>query len=280
MKCAYPRINADRVEYPCGQCINCRINKRRKWVLRNFLELHDHLTASFVTLTYDPEHLPERALIDKKHVQLFFKKVRREFGPVRYFGCGEYGSKNQRPHYHFIIYGIPPYLRGTASFKRLNDCWWDNKTKSPRGSIDVGDVTMESIQYVAGYTLKAGQPVDWCYAVPPRSFMSRRPGIGKDGFLRLAAGIDNADYAIKTDGPHVLRVKDRLLPVDRYFKKLFFDNSQYFSSAHQEKWEPTLVQCAEQELLQHFATERERIERRIVERSPLERRVTHGTPKI
>lgn len=43
----------------------------------------------------------------KRHYQLFFKRLRKWYGkPIRYFGTGEYGSKTQRPHYHFIIFGL------------------------------------------------------------------------------------------------------------------------------------------------------------------------------
>ena len=42
----------------CGQCIPCRINKRREWVGRLTLEAGLYTDNAFLTLTYDDAHLP------------------------------------------------------------------------------------------------------------------------------------------------------------------------------------------------------------------------------
>lgn len=234
MKCAYPQLNKQRVEYPCGQCTNCRINKRRSWVLRNFLELHDHpFGSSFLTLTYADKHLPDRKLLDHRDVQLFIKKVRNHFGPMRYFGCGEYGSKTQRPHYHMIAYSLPETWRGSPQHDKLIKLWG-------KGHVDVGSVTLDSIQYVAGYTLKAGQPKDWCYVVPPYSFMSRMPGIGRNALEALIPKIDNPDFNLGPGGLSTLRVGGKKLPTDRYIRDYFTSMSYYFNKGHQDKWEQEL----------------------------------------
>lgn len=42
-----------------------------------------------------------------EHLQKFFKRLRKKFGEgIRYFACGEYGSKNGRPHYHALLFNF------------------------------------------------------------------------------------------------------------------------------------------------------------------------------
>jgi len=42
----------------CGQCIPCRVNRRRVWAHRIVLEAKEHPQNAFVTLTYNEENLP------------------------------------------------------------------------------------------------------------------------------------------------------------------------------------------------------------------------------
>lgn len=92
---------------PCGKCIECCKAYSREWAIRCMREMQDcGNVGCFVTLTY--------AITDGKlhreHVQEFIKRLRRSIEPVkiRYFGCGEYGGKNDRPHYHINIFGWSP----------------------------------------------------------------------------------------------------------------------------------------------------------------------------
>ena len=48
---------------PCGQCIGCRIDYSRMWADRCILEAKEHDNNAFVTLTYDPEHLPKSEVV-------------------------------------------------------------------------------------------------------------------------------------------------------------------------------------------------------------------------
>lgn len=71
-------------------------------------------TYHFVTLTYgDPPPLTPKGFmtLDKLHLQKFFKRLRKyetlkkgQKSEIKYYAVGEYGSKNQRPHYHAIIF--------------------------------------------------------------------------------------------------------------------------------------------------------------------------------
>lgn len=135
------------VVVPCGKCIACRINKTREWKSRLIMELCFWEDASFVTLTYDSEHLPVDAGLHKDDLQKFFKRLRFDLSEkkrdCKYFACGEYGDKFGRPHYHAIIFGINP-IRDDLLVK---GCWLF-------GNVDIGSVTPESIGYVTGYVQK------------------------------------------------------------------------------------------------------------------------------
>lgn len=176
MKCLYPFLKPEyKILLPCNQCLPCRINRRRKWTARILLENKYHLHSSFITLTYSPENLPENGFLVKKDLQDFFKRLRRRIEPekIRYFACGEYGSLRGRPHYHAIIFGLPP----TPQTWDLIDRSWS------RGRVDVGMSEKDSIQYVAGYVAKKFN-ADTIHKFKdgslPREFIlsSRRPAIG------------------------------------------------------------------------------------------------------
>ena len=87
----------------CEQCINSRCND---WVVRNYWESKAHEKISFVTLTYKESPI----ILVRKDFQDWKKRFRIELDrttseKVRFFECGEYGSRYGRPHAHFIIYG-------------------------------------------------------------------------------------------------------------------------------------------------------------------------------
>lgn len=118
-----------------------------------------HRRNSFITLTFDDEHLPENWSISKRDVQLFFKALRNRVGPVRYFACGEYGDKHGRPHYHAALFGVD----FAADRIRIEDTrtgfpQWMSPTLSAawknQGRATIGELTFESAAYVARYCIK------------------------------------------------------------------------------------------------------------------------------
>lgn len=192
----------DGIPFPCGQCLACRINKRRAWTLRLLLEFFTHEKASFVTLTYTDDDLPLSLngypVLCKRDLQLFFKRLRKKYGEgIRYYACGEYGPKTKRPHYHCIIFGVAPdeldedwfYFGGKSGPDRPNYC-----RSSPlyeiwqHGIVHIGEVNQQSIQYVAGYvTKKITRKSDGLE--PEFQLMSRRPGIGTQALSEIARSL-------------------------------------------------------------------------------------------
>lgn len=194
---------------------------------------HEH--AMFVTLTYSPDGLYTNdkgfCSLSKRDLQLYLKRLRKaidsrckEFNlppnPIRYFACGEYGEKGNRPHYHLIIYGLSPYFPSDCHL--VTQAWSDPDMKAPYGHVEIRECVHETIQYVAGYVLKklvsAKDPQG---RTPEFTCSSRKPGIGYLGIIELVKVLQNPvarkQFNVLDNGvPGSLRVQGRNLPLGRY----------------------------------------------------------------
>lgn len=204
------------VTVPCGQCQGCRLDYSLQWAVRIMHEAQLHDGNSFITLTYNDEHLPKDGSLVKKHFQKFMKRLRFFLPdtPVRYFHCGEYGPKLQRPHYHAALFGYDFPDR---------ELWKTSKSgaklyRSPllekawtKGYSSIGDLTFESAAYVARYVTKkvnGKKKADGHYEAPHRetgeigeiqqeyATMSRNPGLGFDWFEKYHGDIYPNDYVV------------------------------------------------------------------------------------
>lgn len=140
---ADPRVAQEPryIEVPCGKCYNCLRTRANEWVFRLNVEMRHNLCAIFLTLTYDDDHLPKDGSLCYKHVQDYYKRLRKHV-VFRHFTIGEYGPENLRPHYHAVIFGLSRYDEVL-----LTEKW-------PHGFVKIGDVSDASINYVAGYCCK------------------------------------------------------------------------------------------------------------------------------
>ena len=95
-------------QVPCGKCLCCRASKSKEWALRLKHEQAFWDREGFITLTYADEYLPTGGVLVKRDLVNFFKRLRKAISPrkIRYFACGEYGTRTCRPHYHAIVFGI------------------------------------------------------------------------------------------------------------------------------------------------------------------------------
>lgn len=139
------------------------------------LEASCYAENCFLTLTYAENPVD----LVPKDLQDFMKRLRRALEPrkVRFFACGEYGSKGARPHYHVVLFGYRPsdlkYF-----FERNGNKIYKSAFIAERwthGFVTVGDVTLDSAKYVAKYLQKLDKRP---HNVPPFTRMSLRPGIG------------------------------------------------------------------------------------------------------
>jgi len=231
MKCAYPIILEKGRAFGCGQCVNCRINKRREWANRIVLESSLYEDNTFVTLTYDDKYLPSDGCVRKATLQNFIKQLRayrdyqaekldQKAPSIRYFGVGEYGSETLRPHYHIILFNHPNCLRGISRYtKRDAKCCAVCATIRrvwKRGNVYLGQVSLQSASYVAGYVIKGWNketPID--DLSPEFTLKSNRPGIGHDYAWELASSLLAAGA---THVPTSCRREGRLWPLGRYIR--------------------------------------------------------------
>lgn len=200
------------LQIPCGQCVGCRLEHSRQWAVRCMHEASLYDDNCFLTLTYDDEHLPATGSLDKTHFPDFIKRLRARGIKVRYFHCGEYGERLQRPHYHACIFGFDFPDRVLYSERDgirlytselLSELWGF-------GFCTIGDLTFESAAYTARYVMKkvTGDAAEEHYMSfnpltgevfqlePEYTTMSRRPGIGRDWYERYKAEVFPYDEVI------------------------------------------------------------------------------------
>jgi len=201
-----------KIEVPCGRCIGCRLERSRQWAIRCIHEASLHEKNCFITLTYNEENDTSFGSLVKRDFQLFMKKLRKKYGKIRYFHCGEYGEKLGRPHYHALLFGFDfPDRRShlvsgslVESSDSLNEIWG-------KGFCTLGDVTFESAAYVARYIVKkvtGDKAIDHYNSVdfdtgeitsekyPEYVTMSRRPGIASGWFDKYADEIYSTDSVV------------------------------------------------------------------------------------
>lgn len=195
------------VTVPCGQCIGCRLERSRQWAIRCLHESSEYNDNCFLTLTYNDDNLPAGGSLNKRDIQLFFKRLRKRFGEgIRYFQCGEYGSLFFRPHHHAIVFNFDfpdkklwTVRDGVKLYRSaiLESLW-------PHGFCTIGDVTFESAAYVARYILKkiTGPRAEGHYGdrLPEFITMSRRPGVGFAWYQRHKGTIYDHDQVFVRPG--------------------------------------------------------------------------------
>jgi len=203
-----------QIELPCGQCILCRLEHARQWAVRIHNEAQLHIENSFVTMTYNDEHLPAHNSLNYRDLQLFWKRLRKEIGPLRYYAVGEYGDNTDRPHYHACIFGhaftdkrkilrTDPTLLWTSPV--LEQAWG-------MGHVSVGALTFESAQYTASYVTKKlnnkrryvridEETGELIPLIQPRAFMSLRPAIGLTWLNQFGTQAYDHDHVVVNGRP-------------------------------------------------------------------------------
>lgn len=238
-----PKVS-ESIDIPCGKCVGCLLARSRQWADRCMLEAKYHSANSFITLTYDNDHLPpSRECINsltgeisespyrslqKKDFQDFMKRLRSRIDPVRirFFACGEYGdfAKTGRPHYHAIIFGYDfpdreefrSNFRGEKYYRSsLLESVWN------KGISCVTDISWDTCAYVARYCLKKrDNDLRYFYDTfnldPEFTIMSRKPGIARLYYDENKDSIYQDERIILSD-----EKGGKIIRPPKYFDKLY-----------------------------------------------------------
>lgn len=154
----------------CQSCDYCRLYRSKIWAARCTLEATQWPFNYFITLTYSDDYLPiieaysdrtgaleKRSNLVLKHLQSFFKMLRKNGYYFKYLAAGEYGSKTQRAHYHLVLFLNKPL---DLKYRSLVDNSYMSYTSDLLSKIwkygfhVINDFTPETAAYVAQYTLK------------------------------------------------------------------------------------------------------------------------------
>jgi len=218
--CYHPITVRDTVTVPCGQCIGCRLENARQWATRIMHEASCHDNNSYVTLTYDDEHLPPGNTLVKSHLSTFIRYLRRYTdGKIRFFGAGEYGDNTGRAHYHVCIFSFAVGGEYLGKSKTGYDMY---RSPGIERAWNMGDtyqqeLTFESAAYVARYTTKkltGARKLEYRGRQAPFALMSRMPGIGHLWLEQYADDVYRDDAVIVRNHPS---------RPPRYYDKKFFD---------------------------------------------------------
>lgn len=247
-------------QVPCGVCAECVRKHRNGWSFRLYHELQASHSAYFLTCTYgknddqygqwgsdppvffdngDDDYVDEITgeiisnpfngfyTLDEKHHTDFLKRVRqvnkRKYGiddQIKYYMCGEYGDQYGRPHYHYIIFNLAPELVYNARLFSKN-VW-------KQGQVDVGNVTLASINYVTQYIVQSD--------LRKKQRYKDKNGIGWKGpmlpFNRMSRNLGNIWLSDSTIEHYKTNLKVTVdhpagfqMPMPRYYADRIFDEA-------------------------------------------------------
>lgn len=216
------------INVPCGKCEACIERKSNEWATRIYHEWLVSDTSYFCTLTYAEEFLPinvvtllagdreeehELPSLCKRDVQLFMKRLRKKLGNgLRFFLGGEYGETDGRPHYHFVIFNFPAYLKEDMDMI-VQDCW-------SYGGIQTNDLNIRRVMYVAKYIYSSATwKKDMIKGLQlPFILSSRRPGLGSC-YCNDMSNIRYHNTTLET----VVTIDDgRVMPMPRFYRDKIF----------------------------------------------------------
>ena len=250
----------------CGQCIGCRLDYSRQWAVRCVHEAQMHENNCFITLTFNPEALEARTRqwsLDVRDFQLFMKRLRKKHGKrIRFFHCGEYGDKNQRPHYHALLFGFDFPDKKLWSTREGVNLYISESLQElwPHGFSTIGDVTFQSAAYCSRYIMKKikGEAAAKHYEVmdeetgevwnrdPEYCTMSRKPGIGRDWFDKYKGDVFPNDYVV---------INGKKIKPPRYYDSLLPEEELEAIKKERQKAMPDLIKYYDHNMDRLFVEE-------------------------
>lgn len=218
--------------------------------------------------THAHESQDESGSLSKRDLQLFTKRlnesVRRRLGKgVKYYACGEYGERTNRPHYHIAVFGedFGDDRQFWKTSKSGHPLWRSSRLTSlwTHGDADIGELTFESAAYVARYILKkitgtkaydhykrVDREGNEYWLEPEFNVMSRRPGLAREWFERNKADVYPSDSVIVRGHPaKPPRYYDKLLEACAEHEYLIMKALREFAPKNPENETPARLQARE-----------------------------------
>ena len=222
------------IQVPCSRCTACLKRRAGQWVFRLRQEERQCHSAYFMTYTYNDENLPWSengfATLDKRHHTLYMKRLRKQISKkfpnnktLKYYTVGEYGSQTHRPHYHSILFNLPPFYE--VNPHHIENLWG-------LGNIQIDSCTPGSMAYVCGYVNKQkfhsnfGEEDD---RIPEFNFMSQGLGIN---YLTE----EKIRHMKNTLNPYLVGEDGAKISMPKYYKNKVFTEEErlYLAEAAKE----------------------------------------------
>lgn len=267
------KVKGQVITAACNKCNYCLHDRRMDWCFRIKEHIRDCISGSFVTLTYDNEHLPltedgKYMTLKKSDLIRFHKNVRQEntrtllrikkrkrLSPgeykalkkkwkISYYSIGEYGSRFHRPHYHLLLFNMHP-----LTLQAIQKQW-------PKGMLYVGSVTGASVNYVTSYLIEPFQSKNPNEQRQPRfNIMSK--GIGSGYLIRAREWHRTNAFSNEDDKRYYAIVDGVRQRLPRYYKERLYSKPTRKMLA-EASWDNALMDQEEiyLKLLKQFKNDR------------------------
>lgn len=198
--------------------------------------MRQHDQNTFITLTFDDNHLDSNGSLVKSDFQNFMKRLRKNTGSkIRYFHCGEYGDQLSRPHHHAILFGYDFDDKKHFKANKGNPLYTSDtldKAWQHQGHSLIGEANFETAAYCARYILKkvTGPAANEHYQerTPEYCTMSRRPGIGKGHYDKYKEEIYPDDFVVMRN--------TKMKPPKYYEDLLYQDDPKAYEDIKSERF--------------------------------------------
>lgn len=178
--CLNPSTLSNGQGIACRICWQCIERKILDWTGRCIAESKTSFASNYITLTYgrdddgNEDHLRAKVLT-YSDVQKYFKKLRFNGFPLRYFVAGEYGPTKGRTHWHLIVFwqsAVPKHKKN----KMFNEAHWEH------GHSYWEDIGPNAVRYCCKYLHKDSEKEE----KQSHTSMSKIPPLGGKYFDQLA----------------------------------------------------------------------------------------------
>lgn len=278
--CTRPIIQ-DGNTFACRTCDECIATRRHGWIARAMAEkaMHKHTLCLALTYSEDTQETRDAArMFCYADVRAFLARLRsalrREYGEytLRFICAGEQGSRDDRCHWHLIIYsdrdirtlGTVTGLYGPITDpdqmltigkhkRRLNWSMWGN------GFVTFQEPDQGGMAYVLSYCLKdqfiGEKSRNTMREAKSENFatglfrMSKRPSIGHSWLMQKLAALDETHSVLPSPLLHVPDMSGYWHPNGLFREKLLWtlvalnQRAVWATGANAPQWAALLASC-------------------------------------